>query len=75
MYIYIYIYINDLTDNLNSNAKLFANDTSLFLEICHPLETANVLSNNLREIHEWVEQLKMVFNTDPTKQAQEVFFF
>ena len=28
-----YIYINDPTDKLNGNVKLFCNDTSLFLEI------------------------------------------
>ena len=45
-----YIYINDRTDNLNSNVKLFADDTSLFSEICDSLETANVLNNDLRKI-------------------------
>ena len=68
------IYINDLTDNLNSNVKLFADDTSLFSEICDPLETTNVLNNDLRKIREWAEQWNMVFNPDPTKQAQEVIF-
>ena len=73
--LFFLIYINDLTDNLNSNVKLFADDTSLFSEICDPLETANVLNNDLRKIREWAEQWKMVFNPNPTKQAQEVIFF
>ena len=34
--LFIVIYINDLTDNLNGNVKLFADDTSLFSEICDP---------------------------------------
>ena len=51
-HVYIYIYINDLTNNLNSNTKLFADDTSLFPEIYDPLETAHVLKNDLRKIHE-----------------------
>ena len=42
--LYFLIYINDITDDLNSNVKLFANDTSFFSEICDPLETANVIS-------------------------------
>ena len=54
--LFFLIYINDLTDNLNSNVKLFADDTSLFSEICDPLETANVLNNDLRKIWEWAEQ-------------------
>ena len=53
---YFFLYINDLTDNLNSNVKLFADDTSLFSEIRDPLETANVLNNGLRKIREWTEQ-------------------
>ena len=73
--LFFLIYINDLTDNLSSNVKLFADDTSLFSVICDPLETANVLNNDLRKIREWAEQWKMVFNPDPTKQAQEVIFY
>ena len=68
------ISINDLTNNLKNNVKLFANDTSLFSEICDPLETANVLNNDLRKLREWAEQWKMVFNPDPTKHSQEIIF-
>ena len=49
LFFLIYIYINDLTANLNSNAKLFAGDTSLFSEICGFLETANVLNYNFKK--------------------------
>ena len=54
--IFPYIYINNLTDNLSSNVKLSADDTSLFSDICDPLETANVLNNDLRKIREWAER-------------------
>ena len=50
--LFFLIYINDPTDNLNSNVKLFADDTSLFSEICGPLERANALNNYLRKIRE-----------------------
>ena len=43
------MYISDITDNLISNVKLFADDTSLFSEICNPLETANGLYNDLEK--------------------------
>ena len=33
------IYINDLSDNLTSNAKLFADDTSLF-SVVHSVNTS-----------------------------------
>ena len=48
--LFFLIYINDLTDNLSSNVKLFADDTSLFSQTCDPLETANVLNNYLTKI-------------------------
>ena len=44
------ISINDLTNNLNSDVKLFTDDTSLFSDICDFLETADVLNNDLRKI-------------------------
>ena len=47
--LFFLIYINDLADNLNSNVKLFGDDTFLFSEICDLLETANVLNYDLRK--------------------------
>ena len=41
------VYINDLADDLSSNAKLFADDTSLF-SVIHDVDTsANELNNDL----------------------------
>ena len=68
------IYINDLPNKLKSNAKLFADDTSLFTIVKDENESANVLNNDLSLISEWVFNWKMLFNPDPTKPAQEVFF-
>ena len=62
-------YINDLSDNLPCSPKLFAGDTSLFSTVKVPERTANILSNNLKEINKWTFQWKMSFNPDPTKQA------
>ena len=59
----LFFLINDLTIKLKSNAKLFADDTSLFSEIFDHLETANVLNDDLSKIREWFEQWKVVFNT------------
>ena len=44
------IYINDLPDELKSNAKLFADDTSLFSIVKDKNESANILSNDLAQI-------------------------
>ena len=68
------IYINDLTDGLSSNAKLFADDTSLFSVIHDVDASANELNNDLYQINKWAFQWKMSFNPDPSKQTQEIIF-
>ena len=67
-------YINDLPNELKSNAKLFADDTSLFTVVKDKTESANILSNDLLEISKWAYDWKMLFNPDPCKPAQEVVF-
>ena len=67
-------YINDLPEGLPTNAKLFADDTSLF-SVFHDSTSSIVLFNNdLQNISQWHFQWKMVFNPDVSKQAQEVVF-
>ena len=68
------IYINDLSENLVSNPKLFADDTSLFSVIFDKDLSAKNLNDDLNRINNWAFQWKMSFNTDPNKQAQEVIF-
>ena len=68
------IYINNLPNKLKFNAKLFAEDTSLFTIVKDESKSANVLDNDLSLILEWAFNWKMLFNPDPTKPAQEVFF-
>ena len=68
------IYINDLPDGLSSNAKLFADDTSLF-SFVHDINTSTIeLNSNLKKINDWAFQWKITFNLDRSKQAQEVIF-
>ena len=68
------IYINDLPDGLNSIAKLFADDTSLFSIVQDPNESAKYLNLDLSVISQWAYQWKMLFNPDPKKPAHEVIF-
>ena len=66
------ISINDLREGISSNAKLFADDTSLFSAV-HDIQTsANNLNKDLERISKWFIQWKMNFNPDSTKQPQEV---
>ena len=68
------ICINDLSENLVSNAKLFADDTSLF-SVVKNVDSSNIdLNNDLKKISEWAFQWKMNLNPDPTKQPQELIF-
>ena len=71
--LFFLIYINDLSDDLNSNPKLFADDTSLFSFVQNINSTTN-LNSDLSKISDWAFQWKMNFNPDPNKQAQEVIF-
>ena len=69
------IYINDLSDNLSLNPKLFADDTSLF-SVVHDINQSGInLNDDLEKISNWSFQWKMSFNPDINKQAQEVIFF
>ena len=68
------LYINNLSDNLSSNVKLFADDTSLF-SITNDLNiSTRELNDDLRKISNWAFQWKMSFNPGVNKQAQEVIF-
>ena len=66
------IYINDLPNNLISNVKLFADDTSIFSIVNDINVSTEEINNDLKRISEWAYQWKMMFNPDLTKQAQEV---
>ena len=72
--LFFLVYINDLSDGLTSNPKLFADDTSLFFFIHNINSTANDLNSDLMKISNWAFQWKMRFNPEPNKQAQEVVF-
>ena len=68
------IYINDLSDGLTSNPKLFEDGTSLFSVVQNINSTANDLNSDFIKISDWVFQWKMRFNPDPKNQTQEVVF-
>ena len=68
------IYINDLTDSLRSNPKLFDDDTSLF-SVVHDINQSGInLNDDLEKVSNWAFQWKMSFNPDINKQAQGVIF-
>ena len=70
--IIFFIYINNLSDNLESNVKLFAHDTLMFSVVRDPINTSEKQNNDLHKVSLWTYKGKLSFNPDPSKQAQEV---
>ena len=68
------VYINDLSEGLTTNARLFADDVSLFSVVDNINLSATNLNNDLSRINAWANQWEMTFNPDPNKQVQEVVF-
>ena len=68
------IYINDLPDNIPSTIKIYADGTSLFSYVFEKYKSESVLNNDLQVISNRDFQWKIQINSDPKKQAQEVYF-
>ena len=68
------IYINIFPDNLESNVKLFADDTSMLFVACDAINTSQKLKNNLDKVSPCANKWRMSFHPDPSTQSQEVIF-
>jgi hypothetical protein len=47
------LYMNDIVDNIQSQVKLFADDTSIFLIVDNAIESADILNRDLNIITSW----------------------
>ena len=47
--------LNDIVEDMGSVIHLFADDTSLYLVVDNPLDTANVLNSDLNKINFWAK--------------------
>ena len=56
------IFINDMVDLVNSNIKLFADDTSLYLTVDNPAHAAEIINSDLTSIDEWSKNWLITFN-------------
>ena len=61
----------DLVDNIDSDVKIFADDTSLFSVVHDEVITAQQLNRDLERVGLWAWQWKMEFNA---KKTEEVIF-
>ena len=61
------IYINDITENLESYSLLYADDTSLYDIVDNPDTSSTKLNNDLIEIEKWAKRWLATINTKKTK--------
>ena len=62
------IYINDLTMNIDSIIKLFADDTSMYLSLNDNIQRTITLNSDLDKIQRWASTWKVTFNALKTKK-------
>ena len=61
------IFINDLTNDLESEITIFADDTTLLATGKDPNITAQILNRDLIKISEWAARWKVTFNAKKSK--------
>ena len=61
------VYINDITTDIRSNIKLFADDTSLNVIVEDPIVAAQTLNSDLNTINEWAKTWLVDFNPKKTE--------
>ena len=59
--------MNDITDEIESDILIFADDTSLFATGSDPAETAQILNRDLLKISNWAQKWKVTFNSSKSK--------
>ena len=50
------IFINDITENTNCNIRLFADDTTLFVDFDNEPDGAELINNDLQTIYAWANK-------------------
>ncbi len=61
------IYINDLTLVTKSKMKLFADDTTLYVDFDDPNESTHILNQDLKAIQQWADKWLVTFSPPKTK--------
>ncbi len=61
------VFINDIVDELHSNVRLFADDTSLYIIVEHPQTAAAILNDDIDKIHLWAKTWLVTFNPNKTE--------
>ena len=59
---YSLFFINDFVVDLDTNVRLFADDTSLYIIVDTPVNAALKLNSDLLKIHIWATRWLVTFN-------------
>ena len=64
------VFINDIVDDLGSNVKLFADDTSLYIIVEDPVMAANLMhmDTDLDKVHTWANAWLVKYNPYKTEE-------
>ena len=72
--LFFLIYINNLTRDISSTSKLFADDISISSVVNDINVSADQMNKDFEKMPMWAYHWKMSFNPDIPKQAQEIAF-
>ena len=61
------IYISDIVKDIDTNVRLFANDTSLYIIVDTPVNTVQKLNADLSKINNWATRWLVTFNPSKTE--------
>ena len=61
------IYINDITEDLDSDILIFADDCTLIVSSDDPAQSTVMLNRDLEKIKVWAAKWKITFNADKSR--------
>ena len=61
------VFINDITENIQSHIKLFADDAMLYLDVEDHTKAAQILNQDLQNIYAWSQKWLVNFNAKKTE--------
>ena len=61
------IYINDICDGIDSEIRLFADDTTVYVNVDNPNTAAEQLNHDLDHMTKWAKQWLVNFSSKKTK--------
>jgi ABC-type antimicrobial peptide transport system ATPase subunit len=63
----ILLYINYIVDNIQSQVRLFADDTSMFLIVDNAIESADIINRDMNNVTSWSNKWLVSFNSQKTE--------